>query len=118
MALTHADKQDIQEMHDVTIKHIREILTLTTENIKMDLIEIKAQTTKTNGRVTALERELPHSAQSCPNKTIIDQLRDAAVEKKGESKWKDRFKTVLTVVISCIVTAIAIFEFILKYNPE
>lgn len=117
MALTRSDKDDIQQMHDMTINHIKEILTLTTNNLKSDLIAIKEQTTKTNGRVTALEKNLPHTSENCPYSSTIKELRDRSVEIRGESKWKERFKTILIVVISCVSTLVTVFTFLSKYNP-
>jgi hypothetical protein len=117
MALTRSDKEDIQQMHDVTINHIREILTLTTNNLKTELVEIKEQTTKTNGRVTSLERNLPHTALNCPHTSTINTLRDLSVEKAGEKKWKSSFRVVLTVFLSFVGTLITVFAFLKLYNP-
>jgi hypothetical protein len=117
MALTRSDKEDIQQMHDMTINHIKEILTLTTNNIKSDLSAIKEQTTKTNGRVTILEQTLPHTLENCPMGSRMDALWTDRIANKSIKKWQIAALTIGGAIVGSIVSIIAVFEFILKYKP-
>lgn len=124
-------RNDFQQMLDTGIGHLKELQTqhwiLFDEKLNRlsdGVAVVDQKVTKTNGSVlkhekqlSDLEKNLPHTAANCPHTAIITELRDRSVEIKGENKWKDRFKTVITVSLSMIVTAIAIFTFLKNYNP-
>lgn len=117
MALTRTDKEDIQEMLTTAISHIKEVQAEVMKNVNGSLIRIEEQTKKTNGRVTVLESQLPHTAMNCPHTNIINELRDASVENKGVKNWKMAALVIGSAFFGAIVSVIAFFEFIMKYKP-
>ena len=111
MALTRSDKDDIKEMLNTAIEHIKEVQAEVMKNVNGTLVRIEAQTTKTNGRVTALEKTLPHVAENCPNKPILDKLNEHYMETKGASKWG---RTLLNIAVS-FISAVVGFLTALKF---
>jgi hypothetical protein len=84
---------------------------------------IETQTTKTNGRVTELEREvhneLPHTAEGCPQKDVIENIYKIVISdeaiKSNEEKMQsyyhsDRVRVIMLIGIfaSMIMSAIGI----------
>lgn len=117
MALTRSDKEDIQQMHDVTINHIKEILTITTNNLKEDLVTIKEQTNKTNERVTTLEKNLPHTTANCPHTAIISELRDDSIVSKGIKRWQIALIAIVGAVLGSAASLAAFITFLKNYIP-
>jgi len=117
MSLTRTDKEDIQEMLNMAIGHIKEVQAEVMKGVNGSLIRIEEQTTKTNGRVTVLEKNLPHTVLNCPHTNTIIELRDASVESKGVKNWKMAAMVIGSAFLGAIVAIIAVFEFILKYKP-
>jgi len=117
MALTRADKEDIQEMLTTAISHIKEVQSEVMKGVNGSLTRIEEQTTKTNGRVTALEKQLPHTISNCPHTNIINELRDSSVENKGVKSWKMATMAIGAAFLGALVAVIAVFEFIMKYKP-
>ena len=117
MALTRVDKEDIQEMLNLAINHIKEVQHEVMKGVNNSLTRIEEQTTKTNGRVTMLEKQLPHTILNCPHTNIINELRDSSVERKGVKSWKMAALAIGSAFLGAIVAVIAVFEFILKYKP-
>jgi hypothetical protein len=78
------------------------------------LDRVEKQTTKTNGRVTELEKEvheeLPHTINGCPQRHIIEKIHDTVIAEEAILKRKqNEFEmTHATTVRWIMITGIAI----------
>jgi hypothetical protein len=124
MTMTKQDHTEIKELFADGIAHINQVQELKMKLIDQKLDSIIEQTTRTNGTVRKhteqlglLEKSLPHSVDGCPQNMRIAQMWEERAVGKGVKSWKIAVGSGAVAVISAIVTCIAIFEFILKYNP-
>ena len=85
----------IQDAKEDTIKYRLDSI----EN-KLDKIEI--QTTKTNGRVTALEKsDMMHYA-NCPNVREIKNIQNSQMKRAAVNQWLERAVLIAISIAGCI----------------
>jgi len=116
--MTKNDREEIREMFtDVLRTHSAE-LNGEFKVIKTELSQIKEQTTKTNGRVTSMEkevgliklREVEHKT-NCPNTLRIRTLEKSDVSRKSVLKF---ISVSIGITLGIIGTGIAIISLIIK----
>lgn len=115
--LSATDKKEIQGMLDNVTSHLAQVRQLEMQIIDGKLDSIIEQTTKTNGTVRkhteqlgVLEKLFPHSQESCPNKKVIQELRDDFVVQNGLKKWKAAFLVAMGVISGAIVSFLTIYQ--------
>lgn len=132
MALTRPDKEDIQDMFDLGLNNLKELNAKHWELIdeKLDRMRegidvVDKKVTKTNGsvlrheeKIIALEKLLPHTADSCPQKDTIQILYDDYKVNNGINKKKRIYFNIAIALLGVIGGIIATMEFIMKYNPR
>jgi len=108
--MTKADKEYFEVFLGGFLKEI---------NGKFDVItnelgHIKEQTTKTNGRVTSLEKKPEHNALNCPWSNTINDLVDNQKASDAIKKWKGRAIAASGIIVGIIVgvlgTLITVFK--------
>lgn len=104
--MTKADKEYFEVFLGGFLKEI---------NGKFDVItnelgHIKEQTTKTNGRVTSLEKKPEHNALNCPWSNTISDLVDNQKAYDAIKKWKVAAITMAGIIIGAITTLITVFK--------
>lgn len=90
------------------------------DDMKQNITEIKAQTTKTNGRVTELEKkELTH-IQSCPVAPKVEKINEELAEYKMFKKYpKIGIAIIAAAVLIFIITTFESIEKVKKAStPE
>jgi hypothetical protein len=87
-----------------------ENLSLKIDNLDYKVEQIQIQTTKTNGRVTALETK-PHPIANCPQATIIDQLYDDVATIKTERKFTIKVAAFVAAAITALTSFLKFFVF-------
>ena len=128
--MTRADKNDMQEMFSTGIEHIKalnakhwELVDEKLERLGDSISVVDTKVTKTNGSVLKhekqlndLEKLLPHTAESCPQKEIIQSMYEAYIENRGAGKMNKGYRTVLTVVLTAIGTIIGVLTYLKLYS--
>ena len=117
--MTKADKDEIKGLLNDGISHIKEINDLNIKNLHDKLDSIITQTTLTSGtvrkhteQIMRLESKLPHSLDDCPQKDVINRLRDNMMRAQFVSKKS----IIATITVTGIITGIivSIIELIIK----
>jgi len=105
--MTKAERNEIQDMFDGGIKHIKEIM-----NIKFDFIieqNVKASEviSKHTDQISVLRRELPHTVTKCPQNVTIQELRDNMITSRGIKKLMVTSITITGIIVTLIATIIS-----------
>jgi len=132
MAMTRADKVEMTAVFESAMSNFKIVETLERELIMGQLtrieektIEIGKKVDKTNGSVLRHTEEIfqlkskpPHTSSDCPQKDIIQGLYDDHQQNLGVSKWKTTVIALAAGFVGAVAAVVAVFEFILKYNPS
>lgn len=124
MPMTKADKAEIKEMFGEGINHLRELqeqhYKLFDEKLnrlseKSD--QIDAKVTKTNGTVLkhteqifALEKNLPHTIEQCPQSATIKDLYENRITNKAMRKMIFSVITLTGIITTIIVSIVSFLE--------
>lgn len=121
MAMTKADKQEMTDVFNLALKNFKQIEILERELISQQLDRIEKKIDYTNGTVKEhtseieiLKKDLPHTAEGCPNKILLKTLSDAHTSNKAVRNW---IITALGVLLGVVGGIVATMEFIMKYKP-
>lgn len=121
MAMTKADIQEMTGVFNEALRTFKQIEVLERELISQQLDRIEKKIDYTNGTVkehtvdiNILKKEIPHTADGCPNKKLLQTLSDANTSRKAVKSW---VFTALGVLLGVVGGIIATMEFIMKYQP-
>lgn len=100
-------KEEVRElMSDIIATHAARMEgQFAVVNLKLE--KIQEQTTKTNGRVTALETQ-PHPIANCPHGKLIDDLKTDMISSAAERKYSRRVSAFVATVIATIISLLAL----------
>lgn len=117
MALNQNDRTEIRTMLSDLLDRIKDVHAEQMRGVNDKLERIEEQTRRTNGRVTAveqkvtaLEHELPHSMERCPQKERIQSLLDNQMTSKALSRLLIKSITITGVIVGIITSIIMILE--------
>lgn len=116
--MEHEEKKEILEHIQLIIENKLGKLDSNLQLIVQEVAFIKAQTTKTNGRVTVLEDnfyDLEKISEShygkCPNNTIIREIQDTLLSRKSIRNW-------LFASIGIVSGVITLYFLIVKFLSQ
>ena len=102
----------------------RKLIMVQLSRIEDSVETVDQKVTKTNGsvlrhtdQINKIEKELPHTAEGCPQREIIRILFDNYKVGNGVKKWKLLALTFGAGLFGVISGIIATMEFIMKYKP-
>jgi len=111
------DREEVRQiLTDVLAGHMAkqdgqyENLNLKIDNLDYKVEQIQIQTTKTNGRVTALETK-PHTMDNCKQASVIDALSDDVTKIKTERKFTIKVAAFVAAAITALTSFLKFFVF-------
>lgn len=86
---------------------------------KVDTVDKKVDYTngtvrKHTDQIIGIEKDLPHTPDSCPNKVLLKTLSDAHTSNKAVRSW---VFTAIGILLGIMGGIVATMEFIMKYKP-
>ena len=122
MALNAEDRAYIEKVNDDTRKHIEQIHDLKMDLILKDLKFIKEQTAATNGKVithtgqiTELQKQVIHTAETCPNQKVINALYAESMDDRSKKKVLSNQRKDLVIIVTLVGIIFAIIEVVIKF---